>query len=88
MRQTGSRRSVGGVTVLTAPGVPGTARVTVVAGRRVGGAVERNRTKRRLREAVVRARIRTGVDYIIIGSREALEASFEDLLDWVRRAVE
>jgi ribonuclease P protein component len=88
VRRIGSRRSVGGVTVLTASGVPGAARVAVVAGRRVGGAVERNRTKRRLREAVARARIRTGVDYIIIGSREALEASFEDLLGWVRRAVE
>jgi ribonuclease P protein component len=88
VRRTGSRRSFGGVTVLTAAGVPGVARVAVVAGRRIGGAVERNRTKRRLREAVARSRIRTGIDYIIIGSREALEASFEELLGWVRQAVE
>ncbi len=88
MRRIGVRRSVGGVTVLTASGVAGVARVAVVAGRKVGGAVERNRTKRRLREAATRVRIRTGVDYIVIGSREALEASFEDLLDWMRRAME
>lgn len=73
---------------MAASGPPGPPRVGVVAGRGTGGAVARNRGKRRLREAVARAPLRPDCDYVVTGSRGALEAAFEDLVARVRRAVE
>jgi ribonuclease P protein component len=87
VRRIGSRRRSGGVTVIEAPGPPGPPRVAVVAGRVLGSAVQRNRAKRRLREAVARAPIRNGSDYLVIASRAVLEARFDEVVDWVRRAV-
>jgi ribonuclease P protein component len=75
------------VTVITAPGGDGRARVAVVAGRKVGSAVERNRAKRRLREAVAVVPISDGCDYMVIASPAVLEAPFADVVAWVRRAV-
>ena len=73
--------------MITAPGREGRPRVAVVAGRKVGSAVERNRAKRRLREAVAVAPISDGCDYMVIASRAVLEAPFEDVVAWVRRAA-
>jgi ribonuclease P protein component len=88
VRRTGERRRFGGVVVVVAAGVPGPARVAVVAGRRVGTAVARNRAKRRLREALRRAAVPGGRDYIVIASAAVNEAPFEDVVAWIRRAVE
>lgn len=88
LRRRGLRRRVGGVTVLTAPGVPGPPRVAVVAGRSVGSAVDRNRAKRRLREAVARAPICRGHDYMVVASRSVLDAGFDDVVEWLTRAVQ
>ncbi|MBX9456758.1 MAG: ribonuclease P protein component [Rhizobium sp.] len=47
-----------------------------------GNSVERNRIRRRLREAVRlhgRFAMLPGHDYVIVGHRDALEASFEEL---------
>jgi ribonuclease P protein component len=74
--------------VVAADGAPGPARVAVVAGRRVGSAVARNRAKRRLREALRRATVPDGRDYIVTASAAVNEAPFEDVVAWVRQAVE
>jgi ribonuclease P protein component len=60
----------------------------VIAGREVGGAVERNRAKRRLREAAARVPFRHGRDYVLVATRAVGKARFESLIDWVRAAVE
>lgn len=88
VRRTGSRRRVGGIVLFDAPGEPGLPRVAVTAGKEVGGAVERNRAKRRLREAVARSPIRHGRDYVLIATPAVVEAPFEELTTWVRLAVD
>ncbi len=63
---------------------PGTApRIGFTATRRVGGAVERNRARRRLRAAareVFPDLARPGHDYVVIARRETLARPFADLL--------
>ena len=88
VRRRGTRRRVGGVTVVAAPGEPGPPRVAVVAGRTVGSAVLRNRAKRRLREAIARAPIRRGYHYVVVASRAVLDARFDELVEWVGRAMQ
>ena len=85
--RTGVRRHSGGVTVVTAPGNHGMVRVGIVAGRRVGGAVSRNRAKRRLREAVARVRLQDGVDHVVIASQEVNQVTFQRLVDWIAEAM-
>jgi ribonuclease P protein component len=66
-------------------------RLGVVASRRLGGAVTRNRAKRRLREAfrLNRHRFRTDADVVLVARPGALTASWaelqQDLLDAARR---
>ncbi len=84
--RTGGRRRSGGVTVVAAPGPSGTVRVGVVAGRKVGGAVARNKAKRRIREAVARVGLRDGVDYVVIASQEVNHVEFERLVLWIDQA--
>ena len=68
----------------------GPVRVGFTVSKKVGNAVERNRVRRRLRE-VVRlappARMQEGHDYVLIGRRAALEASFERLSEEFDRAL-
>ena len=60
------------------------------ASRRVGRAVERNRARRRLREAVRRVLpegpARPGFDYVVVARPEALSRPFALLLDELRMA--
>lgn len=65
----------------------GPARVTVVAGKRIGNAVQRNRVKRRLRAAVRQAALRPGCDYVVIGRAAALTARWDDVQAAVARAA-
>lgn len=53
-----------------------------VTNKRVGGAVVRNRTKRRLREATYRIhpQLHQGYDVVIIARPSAVEQPFEELL--------
>lgn len=64
-------------------GDDGVARFGFTVSRKVGNAVERNRVRRRLREAV-RLRgeglARSGFDYVLIGRRAALEVPFATIV--------
>ena len=57
----------------------GPARVGFTVSKKVGGAVERNRVRRRLREVVRLSDaegFRPGNDYVLVGRRAALDLSF------------
>ena len=64
----------------------GPARVGIVAGRKLGGAVTRNRVKRRIRAAVREVELAPDTDYVILPSREASTVPFTDLVEAIRRA--
>ena len=63
-------------------------RIGFTVGRALGGAVQRNRMKRRLREAVRLTRPIAGVnaDVVINPKKSVLTVDFEDLVNEVRRA--
>ncbi len=63
-------------------------RIGFTVGRALGGAVERNRMKRRLREAVRLTRPSPGpaVDVVINPKKVVLTAEFDTLLNEVRQA--
>jgi ribonuclease P protein component len=63
-------------------------RVGFTVGRALGGAVQRNRMKRRLREAVRLTRPFTGpaVDVVINPKKAVLQADFDALLNEVQKA--
>ena len=74
--------------VATRTGIPeGWARVGLTVSSKVGGAVVRNRIKRRLREAV---RLEfcelPPVDLVLVARASAATASVADLRGWLRRA--
>lgn len=56
------------------------ARVAVIAGRKVGGAVDRNRVKRRLRAAAAAVPLAPGRDIVLIGRTDTLAAPFPALV--------
>ena len=66
----------------------GTARIGFTVGRVLGGAVVRNRIRRRLREAVrlQRAQLKGPVDVVINPKKTALAVEFVVLLEEVGRA--
>jgi ribonuclease P protein component len=69
---------------------PNSARVGFTITKKVGGAVERNRIRRRLREAIRRASdipFRDDCDYVLVARREALDEPFAALQDAVAKAV-
>jgi len=63
-------------------------RVGLTVGRALGGAVERNRIKRRMREAVRLSPppVRANADVVINPKKSVLTADFEKVLNEVRRA--
>ena len=86
--RSGKRRRNGGVVVIVALGAPGPPRVGVVAGAKsVGGAVQRNRAKRRLRAALRGVRLRDGHDYVVVASPTVVTAAFGEVEQWLRCAV-
>lgn len=85
--RSGTRTRRGGITVFEADGHHDRAEVGIVAGRSVGGAVRRNRAKRRLREAARRVPLRGGRAYVIVASPRVPDVSFDDLVGWLADAV-
>lgn len=78
------RMATPGLIVQAAPGPAGGAvRVGFTATRKLGGAVARNRAKRRLRAAageVLAERARPGMDYVLIARRETAERPYPALV--------
>lgn len=63
-------------------------RMTVVAGRRLGNAVTRNRAKRRLRAAVRDAPVRRGFDVVLVARPGAVSADYGTLSRTLAASVE
>ena len=58
--------------------------------KKTGNSVERNRIRRRLREAVrlhAAELAKTGMDYVLVGRRDALTLSFSDLVTDLKQAL-
>ena len=76
------------LSVLKRPGLPET-KIGLITTRRLGNAVARNRTRRRIRE-IVRAilpRLERGVHLVVIARKNAAAAPFEELRnEWLRLA--
>lgn len=64
---------------------PGPARLTVVASRRVGGAVRRNRAKRLLREAARELRWRPELDVVLVARAACADATLGAVADELAR---
>lgn len=63
-------------------------RCGIITSRKVGGAVERNLVRRRLREIIRAANLREGLWIVIIARWRAADASFIELReDWMRAAL-
>jgi len=74
--------------IVRAVGEPGKVRFGLVAGRRIGSAVVRNRAKRRLREAIRAAGLTPGFDYVVIAGEEVPDVPFATLVTWISQAAE
>jgi ribonuclease P protein component len=85
----GERHFARHMTFFFLPG-EGEARIGFTVGRVLGGAVQRNRIKRRLREAVrsERQRLGTGVDVVVNPKKSVLQAKFSEVTQDVSRAFE
>jgi ribonuclease P protein component len=94
--QRGIRRRAASLILETCPSpdgksVPGHLRVGYTASRKVGGAVQRNRAKRRLRAAAAALLPlygREGNDYVLVARRETLSRPFDRLLADLANALE
>ncbi len=70
------------------PRAQGGAAVGLATGRGFGGAVERNRAKRRLRHALAEVDLAPATDYVVIADPSVVEVGFTRLVDWLRSATE
>ncbi len=86
----GRRHFSSHMTVFYLRRVEGGARVGFTVGRLLGGAVQRNRIKRRLREAVrlQRSLLKGSLDVVINPKKSALTVEFTVLLEEVSRAFD
>jgi len=85
----GRRARVDGITVWVAPAAePGTTRVGLTVPGSVGGAVKRNRLRRRLREIVRSYGPVTGTDVVVRADRDAAGKNFQELHDVVSSALD
>ena len=75
--QTGSKRSGRLMTLFTRARDEGAARLGIAATRKMGGAVERNRAKRVVREVFRHHKPAGAIDVVVIPRREMLDAPYE-----------
>jgi ribonuclease P protein component len=94
VQEHGRRMAARYLTILAAPAPAGVDRLGIIASRRVGGAVVRNRIKRRLREIFRQQRPdeaaaagRPAFDLVVIARRECAAAPFADLRTEFERAL-
>ena len=66
----------------------GVGRLGIAATKKLGGAVQRNRAKRLIREVFRRNKIASGFDVIVVPKRELLDASLTVLEADYRRSLE
>jgi ribonuclease P protein component len=61
---------------------PGPARLGITASRKLGGAVERNRVKRLVREAFRRHKLLfpRGYDFVFVAKRNATDAAYDQVV--------
>jgi ribonuclease P protein component len=79
----GSRSQAGGIRLIQLSNDVEQTRVAVIASKRVGGAVARNRAKRRIRAALREITLPIGTDVAVFASLPVLDASFERLRVWL-----
>jgi ribonuclease P protein component len=86
VRRTGKSYAHPLIVLIVAPGEPAQKRLAVSASRRVGGAVERNRVRRRVREAArpLMGSLKEGWDFLLLTRAGARTADFAELSDAVR----
>ena len=73
--------------MICAGGENGLPQVGIVASRRVGGAVTRNRAKRRLREALKRVELRQDTAYVVVASPDTAGMGFDHLIHGLGDAI-
>jgi ribonuclease P protein component len=66
-------------TVFILPNDRGVGRLGIAATRKLGGAVQRNRAKRLIREVFRRNKIASGFDVVVVPKRDLLDASLSTL---------
>jgi ribonuclease P protein component len=66
-------------TIFVLPNKQGIGRLGIAATKKLGGAVQRNRAKRLIREVFRRNKIAPGLDIVVVPRRELLEASLTAL---------
>jgi ribonuclease P protein component len=78
--RTGRRSRSDGLTVFVAgPAEAGPARLGLSIRRAAGNAVERNRTKRRLRAAWRELPVAEGIDVVVKADRAAVDAAYQEM---------
>jgi ribonuclease P protein component len=74
--------------VIRTPAAIGPPQVGIVASRRVGNAVKRNRAKRRLREAMMRIELQPDTAYVVVAPAGAVDMEFDELTRRLREVFD